>query len=477
MNSKIFQKYKYTKPIVDTLISSDFSITQAKIFYEVYNTLESFEKCARIIRLIHTLFKRICFCEKQEEYLMSKEYAYDLTMDNYDFMEYFLSVAFGDISTYIQEEPPIPIACLYGREMTLQKYMDYIYSPSKEWRIRFTNYNKAQGKFDKPRTWSVKLDENMEVTLEFHYYYIRYYINGREVYSKNLSVQMLYDKVADEKTFLLLLPIADIGSSDVVMLNKYLKEILPKYVKFPLSSSIITGIITDKSNYNKKEESIKSRRYIENLETCYYIDVDVTDTKKLYSFNQEYGCFEYVGQVIEEDDYEEYEDFFVESDISLPYEVETKVYDLSKCKPNKKPEALLDIFRENHKESDKLPDFLSDNKVILAFGDKNRIHLRQHIETGIISNVKRSFLDMYIDKLKNYAKEEFEWIAFVNLENYYNEFPIAKGVSGNYYAYVSVSEDKKYKASTFEKVFAKAICFEDLTQVIEYEICDRSDLE
>lgn len=495
VDSELFQKHKYSKHVIKKLIISKFTITQAKIFFSIYHRPEAFEEAGEAaLRLLHMLIACIRINEKQKEYLMSEEYDYDLSTDSYDFMEYFLSVAFDGRHMQVGNEPPIPARYVYDGKLGMSVYMTWTYKPSMEWRLRFTNYNKETGEFGKPRTYDMELIDGTKVTLEFHYHYIRYYINDKEVYAPELSVSTLYDNAKDLKTFLLLLPLIKISSMNAGNIEEYLKAALADCMPLPVSGYIIAAILTDNEVKSKDEERIKSRRYIENINKCYRLDTYIDNTRKLYSYNETYECFEDMGkdmlgkhyrwECLGELDDEGWDmETFKESDITLPYEVETKVHDLSDCKPKKKLEALLDIFRENHKESDELPHFLSDNKVVLVFGDKNRIHLRQHFETSIILDnkmeqdaySKNRYLSLYMDKIRDYAREKLEWFVLVKLENYYDVFPIAKGVSGKYYAFVSSGDNKKYKSDSFEKVLAKAIGFEDLTQVIEYEVCDRSD--
>lgn len=83
-------------------------------------------------------------------------------------------------------------------------------------------------------------------------------------------------------------------------------------------------------------EGLKSRHYIENLTDRYRLDRDMEGHKRLYHLHPKYGCWEYYGEemigrhfrdtLMEEPDDEGWDmETFQESDLSLPYEMETKL--------------------------------------------------------------------------------------------------------------------------------------------------------
>ncbi len=494
VNSGLFQKYKYEPRVISKLIISQFSVTEAKILYDVYNKPELYTEDSRMLRLLHDLFSRMHIHGMQEEYLMSKEYEYDLGTDSYDFWEYFLSVAFGDRSIVVdnKSESPVPGGSLYGNKMTLPTYMRWTYKPSAEWRIRFTGYDKETGCFGEARKIELKVKEDLNVTMEFHYHYIRYFVNGEEVLKPAFDVNELCDYAQDDKMFLLLLPITDIYQDEMQLIYDRLVRVLPDFVRFEASVPLIAKMISRDNASISDEKGVKSRKYIENLKDCYRLDKHKTGKQLLYHYHQKYGYWEYVGKEMigrhfrdtlfgEPDDEGWDMESFQESDLSLPYEVETKVHELAEFKTKDKIAKVLELFERKHEGDGADGHFLYENEVIFVFGDKDRIHLRQHLSTGVMLDEqmeqdaydRHRYLSMDVKKIRKYAKEELAWIGWIELEDYHSAFPVAMGVSGSCYAF-GITYDKGMKAKDFAKLFKKTMCLDHLTQVIEYEVQNRS---
>lgn len=495
VDSALFQKYKCEPRVISELIISQFSITEAKIFYDIYNKPELYLRDDRIKRLLHDLFSRINIYEMQEEYLMSKEYVYDLDINTYDFWEYFFSVAFEDRGMIIDEkyESPIPGGSLYGDKMTLQTYMRWTYMPSAEWRLRFTNYDKEKGRFGEARKMCFSVNEDIVVTIEFHYHYVRYYVNEKEIILPIWDVDTLFVNAVDDEMFLLLLPITKIEYTDAPEIFDRLMDILPNFVRFPLSSLYIAEMIANDNPYIDGMKNLISRHYIENLKDCYRLDIDTYGNRRLYHFHSKYGCWEDINQemigkhyrdtLYGEPDCEGWNmKTFEEKDLTLPYEVETQIHDFSKYKIKEKSEKLYELLKNRHDENVQDDHFLNNNQLILVFGDKDRIHLRQHLLTGIMLNEQMEqeaysqhrYLSMDVKKIRKYAKEELKWLGWMQLENCIDTFPVAMGVSGYCYAF-GITYDKGMKANSFTKLLGKTMCLDDLTHVIEYEIENRSD--
>ena len=494
VNSSLFQKYKYADRVVNILIISSFTITEAKIFYDIYNDPKVCSENIQIVRLLHTLFERIDGYKKQEQYLSTKEYEYDLEVYSDDFWEYFLSVAFGDRFMMVQpKESPIPWGFLYMKQLMLPTYMKRVYSPSVEWRLRFTNYDKETGRFGEARSMKFKINNELTVTIEFHYYYMRYYINEREVMMPVFDVEELFAYAADDNTFMLLLPITRIGDQERQRVYDRLTECLQRIVRFPYSVIFLACMIVNDNASIYEMEDIVSRHYIENLTECYRLDKNGQGSQKLYRFHAKYGCWEDFGEEMignhyrstllhNESDEEGWDmECFKESDLSLPYEVETKVHDFSGFKKKEKVRKLLEIFRMKHEANDEHRYFLQNNQFILVFGDRNRMQLRQHLATDIMLDEQMEveacerfrWLDSKIEDLLKYAKEKLAWIGWIDLENF-RTIPVGMSVSGTYYSHWGVVGKAK-KADNFEKLFGKNICVDDLTHVIEYQIENRSE--
>ncbi len=495
VESALFQKYKCEPRVISELIISQFSITEAKIFYDIYNKPELYYEDDRIKRLLHELFSRMHGHGRQEEYLMSKEYAYDLETNSYDFWEYFFSVAFEDRGMIVDRkfESPVPGGSLYDDKMTLHTYMRWTYMPSAEWRLRFTNYDKEKGVFGKLRKMSFPVKENLTVTIEFHYHYVRYYVNDKEVLLPIWDVETLFANAVEDDKFLLLLPITNIEYTDAQKVFDRLLDILPGFLRFPLSVPYIAEMIANDNPYIGGMENLRNRHYIENVTDCYRLDIDIYGNQRLYHFHPKYGCWEdfseemighhYRDTLYGEPDLEGWNmRTFEEKDLSLPYEVETQVHDFSKFKPGEKSEKLYELLENRHGQKVGEDHFLNNNPIILVFGDKNRIHLRQHLSTGIMLDEqmeqeaysKHRYLSMDVRKIRKYAKEELAWLGWMKLEKSVDAFPVAMGISGKYYAF-GITYDKGMKANSFAKLLAKAMCLDDVTHVIEYEIENRSD--
>lgn len=491
VKSSLFEKYKFADRLINNMIIANFTVTQAKIFYEIYNKPDICFENPQYMRLVHELFRKLRAWGVQEQYLMSGEYEYDLSLNSYDFWEYFLSVAFSDRSMEMfGNESPIASGFLYGGHMMLPAYMKRVYAPSVEWRLRFTNYNKETGRFEEVQRRCFKLNEKLELTIEFHYHYIRYFMNDKEVLYPAWDAKELIKFAGDEggeAMFMLLLPITYIAPEDAQEVFDRLMDILPGLVRFPASVIFIATMIANDNASIYEMEDLCSRQYIENLTDCYRLDRDSEGQQLLYHFHPKYGCWEYYGDemigehyrdtFMGEQDEEGWDmETFSESDLSLPYEVETKVYDVSGLKTKEKVTRLLELFIDENEQ------FPHENEVILVFGDKNCMPLRQHFAIGAMLNEEMEekayeehrYLDMQTKSLVKYAKEELAWKGWMELENFHGTVPIAIGKSGSCYAH-GVPYGKGTKKKSFADLFHKLICLDDLTQVIAYKIENRSE--
>lgn len=89
--------------------------------------------------------------------------------------------------------------------------------------------------------------------------------------------------------------------------------------------------------------------------------------------------------------------------------------------------------------------------------------------------------EMSLEQINNhekYAKKdrEWQWKGWLELEHYHNAVPICMGASGSLYAH-GIPYGKGTKAKDFAALLGKLICFDDLTQIIEYDIEQRSEWE
>lgn len=490
VQSPLFQKYKCAERVVSELIVSNFTVTQARIFYDIYNEPKLCFENSRIMRLVHDLFRRISIYGRQEEYLAAKEFDYNLDINSYDFWEYFLTAAFGDRCMQINKgEEPIPGGYLYFDRMMLPAYIKLVFKPSLEWRLRFTNYDKEKGSFGAVRNLSLQINENLKVTIAFHLHYVRYYINEKELLAPAFDAQNLLEDVPDDTLFLMLLPAAQINRGAAQGVFDRLTGILPRFVRCPAAVLFLATMIANDNASDRLLDGVTKRQYIENLTDCYRLDSYQDRRQRLFHFHQKYGCWEYVGKemiglhfrsaMMDEQDAESWDmDTFTESDLSLPYEVETKVHDVVGLTDKEKVEKLLALFQ------DKDAHFLDDSKVVLVFGDKNRIHLRQHFSTGVMLDKEMEekaykehrYLEMHMKDLMKFAKKDMDlqWKGWMELENFHGTIPICMGASGNCYAY-GVPYGKGTKAKDFAALLGKLISFEALTQIIEYEIVCRSE--
>ncbi|MDE7477397.1 MAG: hypothetical protein K2M91_05525, partial [Lachnospiraceae bacterium] len=335
VRSALFQKYQYESNVVSQLIISEFTITQAKIFYEIYNKPELFPENSRIMRLVHSLFHRISGYGRQEQYLLTQEYDYDMEIGSYDFWEYFLTVAAGDKSMQMnRDDSPIPGGFLYMDKMMLPAYINCVYAPSVEWRVRFTGYNKEKGSFENIRKLTLEIKDGMTVTIEFHFHYVRYYVNEKETFGAAFDVDNLFSYAADNQvTFLLLLPITRIKYEEKQRVYDRLTEFLSEFVRFPASVSFLAAMLSNDSAYAHQIGEVTSRHYIENLTDCYRLDRYQNRRQRLFHFHSKFGCWEYIGiemcgkhfrdrldRMLGEMDEEGWDmEHFKESDLSLPY--------------------------------------------------------------------------------------------------------------------------------------------------------------
>lgn len=509
VHSPLFQKFRFEDCVVNKLIVFEFTVTQAKIFYEIYNKPELYHKNSRIMRLVHRLFGRITAYGRQEQYLVAQDYDYDLEIGSPDFWEYFLTVAAGDRSIPMdRDDAPIPWGFLYEDKMMLPAYMNCVYMPSVEWRLRFTGYNKAGGRFGDARELTLEVNDTLTVTIVFHYHYVRYFVNGEEVFLSAFDVDSLFTYAAgDDITFLLLLPIARIEYEERQRVRDRLMEILPELVRFPASVGFLAAMLScDNASVHRIRE-VGGRRYIENLTDCYRLDQYCGGGQRLFRFYAKFGCWEYVGLemrgnhfrdrleiMLGEADDEEGWDMttFRESDLSLPYEVETAVHDVARLKTKEKISRLAALFQTRNQG-----DFLCTQapeaslldcgiQVILVFGDRERTQLRQHFAVGVLLNreaeekayKEHRYLKTQMERLEKYAKKdrEWQWKGWLELENYHNAVPICMGAGGSLYAH-GIPYGKGTKAKDFAALLGKLICFDDLTQIIEYDIEQRSEWE
>ncbi|MDE7478640.1 MAG: hypothetical protein K2M91_11945, partial [Lachnospiraceae bacterium] len=168
---------------------------------------------------------------------------------------------------------------------------------------------------------------------------------------------------------------------------------------------------------------------------------------------------------------------------SLPYEVETKVHDVFGLKTREKIDRLLALFRDKNQCEETSEKLLCDNRVILVFGDKNRMQLRQHFSTGVMLNKEMDekaykehrYLSMQMEKLIKYARKDLDlqWKGWIELENFYHAIPVCMGAGGSCYAY-GVPYGKGSKAKDLAALLGKLIHFDDLSQIIEYDIQNRN---
>lgn len=490
VRSPLFQKFQFEDYIVNKLIVFEFTVTQAKIFYEIYNKPELYRQNSRIMRLVHRLFGRITAYGRQEQYLVSQGYDYDLEIGSPDFWEYFLAVAAGDRSILMdRDDAPIPWGFLYNDKMMLPAYMNCVYMPSVEWRLRFTGYDKASGRFGDARKMTLKVNDALTVTMAFHYHYVRYFVNGEEALLPAFDVDSLFAYAAGgDTTFLLLLPITRIAYEERQRVRDRLMEFLPGLVRFPASAGFLAALLScDNASVHRIRE-VSGRRYIENLTDCYRLDRYYGGGQRLFHFHAKFGCWEYVGmeargyhfrdrleQMLGEAGDEEGWDMtsFQESDLSLPYEVETAVCDVARFKTKEKIGRLATLLQ-------------AQNQVILVFGDRERMQLRQHFAAGVLQDKKAEekaykehrYLGTQMERLEKYAKKdrEWQWKGWLELENYHNAVPICMGAGGSLYAH-GIPYGKGTKAKDFAALLGKLIHFDDLTQIIEYDIEQRSEWE
>lgn len=490
VQSPLFQKFRFEDCVVNKLIVFEFTVTQAKIFYEIYNKPELYHENSRIMRLVHRLFSRITAYGRQEQYLAAQGYDYDLEIGSSDFWEYFLTVAAGDRSIPMdRDDAPIPWGFLYEDKMMLPAYMNCVYMPSVEWRLRFTGYDKAGGRFGDARKLTLKVSDVLTVTIVFHYHYVRYFVNGEEVFLPAFDVDSLFTYAAgDDTTFLLLLPIARIAYEERQRVRDRLMEILPELVRFPASVGFLAAMLScDNASVHRIRE-VSGRRYIENLTDCYRLDQYCGGGQRLFHFHAKFGCWEYVGLemrgnhfrdrleiMLGEANDEEGWDMtsFRESDLSLPYEVETAVHDVAGVKTKEKISRLTALLR-------------AQNQVILVFGDRERMQLRQHFAVEVFRDKiaeekaykEHRYLGTQMERLEKYAKKdrEWQWKGWLELEHYHNAVPVCMGASGSLYAH-GIPYGKGTKAKDFAALLGKLICFDDLTQIIEYDIEQRSEWE
>lgn len=499
--SPLFQKYQCDEYIVNKLITFGYTVTQAKILYEIYDKPELYLKSSRIMRLVHRLFVRITAYGRQEQYVASQSYDYDLEIGSYDFWEYFLTVAAGDRSIRMdQEHTPIPWGFLYEDKMMLPAYMNWTYMPSVEWRLRFTGYDKGKGRFEAERKLTLKIREALTVTIAFHYHFVRYFVNDEQVFLPVFDVDSLFTYAADDNTlFLLLLPITCIKDEERQRVQERLMGFLPQLVRLPASARYLAAMLSNDNASVHRIMRVSSRRYIENLADCYRLDQYHGGGQRLYRFHAKYGCWEYVGmemcgkhyrerleKMLGEANDEEGWDMtsFKESDLSLPYEVETGVHDLAGSKTKEKINRLIELFQARKQCDGKCMDLLVRNKVILVFGDRERMQLRQHFAADVLPDHEAEekayrehrYLRMQMERLEKYAKkdQEWQWKGWMELENYHNAIPLCMGASGSCYAH-GIPYGKGTKAKDLAALLGKLIHFDDLTQMIEYDIEQRSE--
>lgn len=106
------------------------------------------------------------------------------------------------------------------------------------------NERKVTGRLGEPRRQCYQLTKELELVIEFHYHYIRYFLNGEEALFPAFDAESLFAYASGEggeAIFLLLLPITHIQPEQAQRVFDRLMQFLPGLVQFPVSVLFIAN--------------------------------------------------------------------------------------------------------------------------------------------------------------------------------------------------------------------------------------------
>ncbi len=472
--SPLFQKYKFSPNILLQITVLRPSREQAdQILYEYTKTNEAFEN-PQLMRALHDTYFAYKYHNSHAQYLVDQDFEYQFGIDTREFWYYYLSVAYGDRAMKMEQEPPIASSCVYANYLTLPSYINYVFRPSKEWRRQFTNYDLEEGVFKEAPRMEINLGEDMKWVIECHYHYVRYFLNDNEVLHQVLEDKQLLELTEGEENdllFLLLLPITEIDSCAQMIFNR-LMEILPNVFEFYFSTYFVSCMITNNNSVLYTDSNIKTRRYFETLKDCYRLESDVDNCKSLYKLNHTVGVWEnmdqfmigrhYRGAFEERKDEEGYDmETFKASDLMLSFEKDVKRYALKNAN---KIQELLKLAEKTQ-------------NIILAYGSPDCLTQRYRFRMYKIATreelMASGISTIYLDDFAEQIDEAYECVYGVYLEDAYHHIPIARGVSGTYYAQPKMHKET-VRGDSLEDVLSKILDLENLTTMIEYEVVTRT---
>lgn len=148
-----------------------------------------------------------------------------------------------------------------GTGYSLPAYMEYLYQPSVRWQKLFTGFG-AEGAAPMPEFCAYFADENgnfvpgAQVTLpdqkslrvEFHLHYVRYFLDGKEVFRPVYrfdECMELAKSIKKTEQFFFLLAITKIGEEDYGRAAKVLGEWLARLPLAPVSIPVVTRLLAE----------------------------------------------------------------------------------------------------------------------------------------------------------------------------------------------------------------------------------------
>lgn len=142
-------------------------------------------------------------------YVYEKTEVSDIDGANRDFWEYFLMAGLGCRSYCVVSSVQDQDAYAAGNQWYLPAYMQAVYLPSLGWRRRFTGFDQEENAVLNPKSLEFFLPGRRSLRAEFHFHYIRYFLDGVPViypaFTFAETQKMVQDgQVADEHIFFLL---------------------------------------------------------------------------------------------------------------------------------------------------------------------------------------------------------------------------------------------------------------------------------
>ena len=483
--SSLFQKYKYEDAIRNQFLHPK-TIRQAQAILKEYSKDNPTEHDG-VVRIILESLRTIRYHNAVRERLWNYNYEYSFGLDQLEFWHYFFDVAFGDRVARVKENMK-PAGVMYGPYITMHSFIKNNIYTSIEWRRRFLNYDLREGRFGENRCLSIQMNDSLTIRIEFHYHYVRFFENDKEILYPCFeagNVLEMFPEEDDDVLFLLLLPICYFTKDDAQESYDRLMRILPGLLGNFYAAYFIADQILNDNATMYYSDSIVSRKYIENLDVCYRLDTDKEGKRYLWKFNERLGMYEnmdiqnigehYRGYVFfgeDQDDEEGYDmDSFDESMIELEYRKDVSITSLKGMNEFEKVTKLFEIAKDKE-------------EVILAYGDADRLPLRFRFSLHDISTKELldkemkafRYLDLYVNRMSDVVDEPYEFVYAVSYEGKDSSYPIAKGKSGDYYLKNQFGEDVLRKEKV-EELMMECIDFQYVTDIIEYSVEKRSQWE